>query len=897
MTAGLGFAWQSEELPPLIDRELFFGDPEISNSELSPNGEFISFIKPYKDVRNIWVKGLDEPFDAARPITADERPVPGYFWSRDSRYILYVQDKGGNENFHVYAVDPTAEPEAETGVPPARDLTPIEGVRAYIYAVPKPTPDEIIIGLNDRDPAYHDVYRLSISTGERELLIENTDKLASFIFDLKGNPRLAIRQMEDAGMEVLRIDEDTLTQVYSVNFEETVSPIRFHKDGERVYMITNKGEDVDLTRLTLFNPQTAELELVESDPEGEVDFGGAEFSNKTDELIATIYRGDRVRIYPKTEQAEKDLQILRAELPEGNLNVQSSTRDMRLHLVSVSRDVDPGSVYLYNRETGDVELLYRSRPKLKSEHLASMKPIRYKTRDGVEIPAYFTLPKGVEPRNLPTIINPHGGPWGRDYWGYDSYAQFLANRGYAVLQPNFRGSAGFGKEFLNAGNEEWGTGLMQHDISDGVQHLIDEGIADPDRIGIFGGSYGGYATLAGVAFTPELYAAGVSYVGPSNLITLLKSIPPYWGPIKKMFHKRVGDPEDPQDRKRLMEQSPLFSADQIQVPLLVIQGANDPRVKKAESEQIVIALRERGQDVEYLLAQDEGHGFRDRENRLAVAAALEKFFAKQLGGRYQEEMSEEIAQTVAELTVDVNTVTLPDTTLAAYAETAPLPKPASVALQPMTAQYTANVEARGQEITMDVSRKVEAAELDGNPVWKIMSSSKSPMGAGADTFYIDKKTLMPIQRSATQGAAVIKMTYSSDAIKGKMQMGSREMPIEVDLTAPVFGDGAALEAAIASLPLKEGYETTFRTFDLVSRKVRPMSLKVTGSETVEVKVGTFETFKVELQPLDGEPGGSTMFIDKKAPHCVVRGITKLPPMAGGGTVTSELNSFGLTTAK
>jgi len=571
---------EGKDQPPLIDRKLFFGDPEISSSQISPNGKFISFRKQYNGVPNIWVKGIDEAFDAAKPLTADKRPVPGYFWSRDGKYILYVQDKGGDENYHVYAVDPNAKPEKESGVPPARDLTPIDGIRAYIYAVPKSTPNEILIGLNDRDAAYHDVYKLNLKTGDRELLVENTEKVAGFNFDLEGNLRLATRQTDDGGFEILRIDGDKFTQVYTTTYEESVSLTRFHKDGKWVYMNTNKGDDVDLTRLVLFNPETGEEKLVESDPEGKVDFGSAVFDNRTDELIATVYTGDRVRIYPRDKQVKKDLEILRKKLPEGDLRFQSSTDDMRFHIVVVSRDVDPASVHLYDRKSGDVKLLYRSRPELKSEHLANMKPIHYKARDGMEIPAYLTLPKGVEAKNLPVVINPHGGPWGRDRWGYDSYAQFFANRGYAVLQPNFRGSKGFGKKFLNAGNKEWGTGVMQHDISDGVKYLIDEGIADPKRIAIFGGSYGGYATLAGVAFTPELYAAGISYVGPSNLITLLNSIPAYWGPIKKMFFKRVGDPDDPEDRKRLMEQSPLFSADKIQAPLLVIQGANKTKNDK-----------------------------------------------------------------------------------------------------------------------------------------------------------------------------------------------------------------------------------------------------------------------------------------------------------------------------
>lgn len=885
------------DLPPLIDRELFFGDPEISSSRLSPDGKYVSFIKPYNDVRNIWIKGIDEPFDAAKAVTADERPVPAYFWSQDGRFLLYVQDKGGNENFHVYAVDPSAEPAGESGVPAARDLTPIEGIRAFIYAVPENKPGEMIVGLNDRDPAYHDVYRVDIATGERELLFENTQKVGFYVFDLEGNVRLAVRQMQDGGTEILRVDDDSLTQVYTCSWQESCFPVRFHKDGKRVYMETNKGEDVDLTRLVLFAPQTRELEVVESDPEGKVDFGSAVFSEDTDELIATVYVGDRVRIYPRDEQLKKDLEILRKELPEGELNLQSSTEDMQLHLVSISRDVDPGSVYLYNRKTGSVDLQYRSRPDLPSEHLAPMKAIRYKSRDGLEIPAYLTIPKGVEPKNLPTVIHPHGGPWARDNWGYDSYAQFLANRGYVVLQPNFRGSSGYGKEFLNAGNKEWGFGAMQHDITDGVNYLIEQGIADPERIGIFGGSYGGYATLAGVTFTPDLYAAAVPYVAPSNLITLIESFPAYWGPFIKIWHLRVGDPANPEDKADLIARSPLFKAEDIKTPMLVVHGANDPRVKKSESDQIVVALRERGMDVEYLVAPDEGHGFRAPENRLALAAAMEKFLAEQLGGRYQEKMSPEIEGQLAKLTVDVNTVELPDTTMAAYAETAPLPKRNAEKIQPMNLQYLSVMERGGQPMEMDVTRKVTRAEFNGKPVWSIVSVAQTPMGVGTDTFYIHQETLLPLKRSSVQGPVTISINYEAGSVKGEMNMGGQVTPVDLKLPSPILGDDAALEVTLAALPLAENYETAIRVFDLLQRKVKPMTLKVVGIETVQVEAGTFETYKVELKPIGGEPGGSTLYVAQTAPHFVVKSEAELPAMMGGGTLTSELQSTGDTTSK
>ncbi len=877
-----------QNLPPLIDRELFFGDPKISGSELSPNGEFISFLKPYKEVRNIYVKAREQAFEQAKPITADERPVAGYFWSRDSRYVLYVQDKGGNENFHIYKVDPRAEPLAETGVPPAQDLTPLEGIRAYIYSLPKDNYNEIIVGLNDRDRAYHDVYTINLTTGERELIFENTENIANFTFDLEGNLRLATRQTEDGGTEILRYDEDTFTQIYKCNYEETIYPIRFHQDGEKVYFVTNKGEDVDLTRLTLLDPQTGETTFVESDPEKMVDFGGTVFDAKTDELIATVYVGDRVRIYPREKQTEEDLEFLKKELPEGELSVQSSTQDMRFHLVSVSRDVDPGSVYLYDRKEKKIDLLYRSRPELNSEQLAFMKPIRFKSRDGLEIPGYLTLPRNVKPEHLPIVILPHGGPWARDYWGYDPYSQFLANRGYAVYQPNFRGSTGYGKKFLNAGNKEWGTGYMQHDISDAVLYLVEKGITDKDKVAIFGGSYGGYATLAGLAFTPDLYTAGISYVGPSNLITLLESIPPYWGPVVKIFHKRLGNPEDPEDAKRLRKQSPLFSADKIDDPLLVIQGANDPRVDKRESDQIVIALRDRDLDVGYLVAPDEGHGFRGEENRLVVAAAMEKFLAKHLGGRYQKDLSAKIKNRYDELLVDVSTVSLADTSLEAYAATAPLPVFNPDKIKAFTAQYSQTIKTGGQEIMVDVTKSVSDATTEGKDCLLITEKSETPQGTVINNNYLDKSTLLPLKQTINQANISIALEYKPDKITGTLEIGSQKNDISVDMDASII---AALETLIGTLDLHSGYKTTLRTFNLLQQKIVPNSVEVTGIETISVPAGSFDTYKVEVTPLDGSPGEQTIYINTEDPNIMVKLEATLPPMMGGGTTTVELKSI------
>ncbi len=880
---------------PLIDRNLFFGDPEISGSQLSPDGEHMSFIKPYKGVRNVWVKGADEPFAKARPVTADERPVPGYFWSRDSKVILYVQDKGGNENFHVYAVEVGAAPDEKTGVPPARDLTPIDGVRARIYAVPKDEPNEIIIGLNDRDASYHDVYRVDIATAERELLIKNTQKVAGYLYDEAGQVKLAMRQKEDAGFEILRVDGEELTRIYECGWQETCGPIRMHKDGKRAYMISNKGAEADLTRLMLIDVKTGATELVESDPEGQVDFGGAVFSEDTDDLIATTYNGDRQRIYPKTDALKRDLEILKKKLPEGDLGLNSMTRDMSRFLVSVSRDVDPGSVYLYDREQGSVKLQYRSRPDLPSEHLAHMKPMRYEARDGLSIPAYLTLPRGVQPKDLPLVVLPHGGPSARDYWGYDPYTQFLANRGYAVLQPNYRGSAGFGEKFLNAGNKQWGTGASQHDATDGVKWLIAQGIADKDRIAIFGGSWGGYMTLAGVTFTPDLYKCGVPYVAPSNLVTLLESIPPYWRPFAKTLFKRLGDPEVPADRKDMESRSPFFFSDRIKVPLLVIQGANDPRVKKAEADSIVVAVRDKGKPVEYLVAPDEGHGFRSPENRMAVAVALERFLAKHLGGRVQEQVRPEIAERLAAITVDPASVKMPDKfekALQARAENAPLPTVDGALIQPGTYSYKVQMAAGPRKMEASVSRVLARTGTEGDPRIQVTSTTKLPMGQQVDVFDLDGKTLTPITRKIS-GRVSVTLDYTEDAITGEMAGGGRKMPIQAKLTAPIFGGGVGLELAIAAMPLAAGYSGTVRTFEAMTQKVRVMKLEVTGETTTEAEAGKFKTWIVELSPLDSEPGGGgTLQVDQAAPHMVIKSEYKLPAMMGGGTVSTELVSKG-----
>ncbi len=877
--------------PPLIERALFFGDPTVAGAQISPDGELIAFLKPYKGVRNIWVKGVGDDFEQARPMTADTRPVSEYFWSRDGRYLLYAQDKGGNENFHLYAVDPTAAPEAASGVPAARDLSPIDGIRAVVYDLPKNDPNSVMVGLNDRDPSLHDVYRVNIATGERELVVENRSQVLFWSFDLSGALRLATRQTESGGNEILRVDgAGDLVSIYTTTLEESAFPIRFHPDGKRTYLVTNKGDDVDVTQLMLLDVTTGETELVERDPEQRVDFGNALFDERNDELLATVYVGDRQRIYPHTDDARAALERLRESFPNGELGITSTSADMSKWLVSVSSDVDPGTVYIYHRDSGELAELYRSRPELPSEHLASMEPVRYTARDGLEIPAYLTVPRGVEAKNLPTVILPHGGPWARDRWGYNPYAQFLANRGYVVLAPNFRGSTGYGKRFLNAGNFEWGTGAMQHDITDGVKWLIERGIADADRICIFGGSYGGYATLAGVTFTPDLYKCGVPYVAPSNLITLMESFPAYWRPfLQGTFFGRVGDPAIPEQRADLEARSPINFVDRIKVPLLVVHGANDPRVTQIESDQIVVALREKGHAVEYIVAPDEGHGFRSPENRMALAVAMERFFAKHLGGRMQESVSDDVSARLAAITVDVSTVKKPDLSASANAMTAPLPTRDGSVIEPGEFTYAVTLTMGAQNMDLSMQRIIGEGEVEGRKTWRITDVVKMPMGEQKDTFDIDRQTLLPIQRRAV-GMGSIELDYSETAVKGVMKGMGQTVDIDIALPAPVFGEGAGVIVALAGMPLAEGYEAVIRQIEPMTQKVFAYRIKVTGSETTKVEAGEFETLVVEMTPIGEASGSSVMRVLRDAPHYEIQGEHTLPASMGGATLKTSLTA-------
>jgi len=595
-----------------IPLEVLFGDPELSQVQVSPDGERLAFVAPWEGVKNLWVQ--DRRTGERRRLTADRgRGVMGYGWL-PSGLLVYLQDTGGDENWRFYAVDPAG------GEP--RLLTPGEGVQAQFLAAHPDYPDEMLVLLNDRDPALHDVWRVNARTGERRRVLENPGYLQLFA-DEKLRVRAGLRQTDDGGAELHLYRDGEWRPFMQWGLEDSLGTMPLQIRGDTLYMLSSIGRNT--AALVAVDLETGSQEVLAADPDYDLDGSSLLFHPRAASPEAIGVMRDRMGWIVLDEALKPDFERL-GEL-EGDVYITG--RDLADRVWTVYEQLDRKSprYWLYDRESGALEPIGEAIPALAGYTLAPMQPVRYRARDGLEIEAYLTLPPGREPRGLPAVIVPHGGPWSRDRWSYNPWAQWLANRGYAVLQPNFRGSTGYGKALLNAGNKEWGR-AMQDDLTDAVRWLVDRGIADPERVAIMGGSYGGYATLAGLAFTPELYAAGVDIVGPSNLFTLLETIPPYWKPMIALFYTRMGHPE--QDAELLRAASPLFSADRIRAPLLIGQGANDPRVKRTESLQIVEALREKGKPVEYVEYSDEGHGFMKPENRLDFFRKAEAFLEKHL---------------------------------------------------------------------------------------------------------------------------------------------------------------------------------------------------------------------------------------------------------------------------
>jgi dipeptidyl aminopeptidase/acylaminoacyl peptidase len=847
---------------PIIDRQLFFGNPEISGGQLSPDGQWISFLKQYDGIMNIWVKKFDEPFDKARPLTNSKRPLYGYFWTEDGKYILYVKDKDGDENINVFAVDPMAAA-AEGGVPESRNLTPREEVAAQIYAVSQNNPDLMFIGLNDRDKAWHDLYSLNISSGELKLLYENKDRITAYGFDWDDNLRMLYQTAENGTTTFLRKNSDgSLTPVYETLVTEQAQIVGWNEDNSKAYLVTNVGE-LDLLTLFLMDPATGEMKLMESDPEGKVDFESLNLDRNTRKIISTSYTDDKTRIYWKNKEWENNYNYLKSKFPGREILLQSSTKDYSKFLVATWGDKYASEAYFFDTKTKELILQYVPRPKLKEveQHLSAMTPVRYKSSDGLEIPGYLTIPQGFEAKNLPLVVLVHGGPKGpRDNWGYDPYVQFLANRGYAVLQPNFRASGGYGKKFLNAGDLQWGK-LMQDDITWGVKYLIEQGIADPKKVAIMGGSYGGYATLAGLAFTPDLYAAGVDIVGPSNIFTLLESIPAYWEAGRAFLYGMVGDPNTEEGKKLIRDASPLFSVDKIKKPLLIIQGANDPRVKQAESDQIVIALRDKGKKVSYMLAEDEGHGFAKPLNRMAMIAEVEKFLASVIGGRYQKDMPADVAAQLKKLMVDVSKVTY--TPKEAVASASGLPAINNQLKEGVT-EYNVVIEVQGQTIPMSMKRTI--AKSGDN--WSVKDESTGMMGSAADEM-IYTAAFSPVSRNVNQMGQSISMKFTEKS--AKMNMMGRDMEITFD--GAFVSDGPGMDLLIAGLPLTVGYKLAFDMPDMMTMKGKQVELEVVGEEDVNGS----KCMKVEVTATDNASDKTTLWINpaKKGADKIVQVLPAL----------------------
>lgn len=605
-----------------IPLEDFFSNSERTGYQLSPDGSYISYMAPYKDRLNVFVRRVDETDEHAIRITNEtERSVAGYMWA-DNQRLLYMKDTAGDENYQLYGVHRDGSDD--------RAYTAFDGVRTSLIDDLEEQQEVVMIGMNKRNPEVFDPYRLNIETGELTLLAENPGNIQGWMTDHDGRLRVATAIVDGVNTQILYRDteDEPFKPVLTTNFRDVVSFMEFTPDNKEVYAATNLHRDK--TILVRMNPATCEeLEVLYENER--YDIASISYSRKRKKLLSVYCTGHKepVRHYFDAEE-EQLRQRIKAHFPNQRYGIADTDKAEENYLIYVGGDRTRGSYWHYNALTDEAKKIADLAPWIKSDEMNAMHPVCYTTRDGLQIEAYLTLPDGLTPDNakqLPIVVNPHGGPWARDCWGYSSEVQFLSNRGYAVFQMNFRGSTGYGRHFLEASYKQWGL-KMQDDITDGVKWLIEKGIANPNRIAIYGGSYGGYATLAGLTFTPDLYACGIDYVGVSNLFTFMQTIPPYWRPMLEMMYEQVGHPEH--DADQLAATSPALHADKIKVPLFVAQGANDPRVNKAESDQMVEALRQRGVVVEYMVKDNEGHGFHNQENRFDFYRAMERFLKAHL---------------------------------------------------------------------------------------------------------------------------------------------------------------------------------------------------------------------------------------------------------------------------
>lgn len=596
----------------------FFKNPESSAYQLSPNGQYLSYLAPFNQRMNIHIKNL-ETQEITRVTKLEDRDIRGYIWVTNER-LIYVRDFGGDENYHILAVNIDGSNDV--------DLTPFEKVQAGLIDDLEGDKDHVLVSLNIRNPQFFDPYRLNIVTGELTILAENPGYITTWMTDHDGKLRLALAN-DGVNTSILYREKETeaFKVAITANFRQSVSPLFFTFDNKQIYASSNLGRDK--SAIVIFDLEKGEeSEILFS--HDVVDVSGLSYSKKRKTLTTISYTTWKRQFHFLDEERANLQTRLERDLGDYEVVISSSNKAEDTFLVRTYSDRSQGAYYIYLKNEDRLEKISEVSPWLDENELAAMQPIQYQSRDGLTIHGYLTLPKNIEAKNLPVVINPHGGPWARDSWGFNPEIQFLANRGYAVLQMNFRGSTGYGRAFWEASFKEWGL-AMQDDITDGVQWLVEQGIANKDKIAIYGGSYGGYATLAGITLTPDLYACAIDYVGVSNLFTFMETIPPYWEQFREMLYQMVGDPKDAEDNARLRATSPVFLIDNIKAPLLIVQGANDPRVVQAESDQMVAALQKNDIDVEYILKTDEGHGFRNEENRFEFYEAMEQFLAKYLG--------------------------------------------------------------------------------------------------------------------------------------------------------------------------------------------------------------------------------------------------------------------------
>ena len=616
---------------PLIPRKVLFGNPDRAMARLSPNGEYLSFLAPVDGVLNVWVGPADNP-DAARPVTRDKvRGIRSYTWAFTSKHVLYIQDKGGDENWRIYCVD--------LGTNETRDMSPLENVHARIEVLSPRYPEKIMIALNDRNPQFHDLYLLDLVSGERELILEN-DTFMGFDVDEAYQVRLAAQMTPDGGVGIYkRAADGNWTEYMQIGMADTLTtqPFGFDQSGRFLYLADSRGRNT--SACFQVDTETEAQVLLAEDPRADLDGVLFHPSKKTIQAVAFNYERKEWKILDSA--IEEDMKTLRA-VADGDFEIVNRTYDDRYWVVAYTMDVSPIRYYRYDRTLRTVKFLFTDRTALENQPLVKMYPVTIPSRDKLNLVSYYSIPAGsdsdgdgIPDTPLPMVLYVHGGPWGRDVWGYNPVHQWLANRGYAVLSVNFRASTGLGKDFTNAGNMEWGA-KMHDDLIDAVEWAKSMRIAEPGMVAIMGGSYGGYATLAGLTLTPDYFACGVDIVGPSNLITLLETIPAYWAPQLEIMTSRMGDHRTESGREFLKSRSPLTFADNIRRPLLIGQGANDPRVKQAESDQIVHAMQTRNIPVTYVLYPDEGHGFARPENRLSFNAIAEAFLSSNLEGRFEE---------------------------------------------------------------------------------------------------------------------------------------------------------------------------------------------------------------------------------------------------------------------